>query len=268
MEKRGFVGARMRQLTAALFGSPETFLRYYSREDWRERRVPFSEWVCVRWSYLVDRLFRRVPAKLGDSYLTHIPVLIGISRAVKIRKVLELGCGPYSTLIFLDQDVFPALEQLDSIENCGDWAAKVLQMSKHDRRLSMRLVDGPIADRLGDVDLGEYDLVFVDDALSREERCRTIAAVGRRSIVVIHDYDIRVYRRAARCFRRRYRYTALYPNTGVAWNGNGFCPNGVKRMNSLVSEARRAGCVPAEPKAAVAFYKHLVSARDIESDAT
>ena len=38
--------------------------------------------------------------------------------------------------------------------------------------------------------------------------------------MVMHDFEYIIYRRAAKKFENVYRFTALNPNTGVAWAGN------------------------------------------------
>src|ERR1044071_885749 len=45
-----------------------------------------------------------------NDYATHIPILIGLARLREIRRVLEFGCGRYSTLTFLKASAFPHLE--------------------------------------------------------------------------------------------------------------------------------------------------------------
>jgi len=241
-----------------LFGQRRKYLRYYASEQWNSRRGAM-EWLSVRFHYALDRVSGRVPPKSGDAYLTHMPVLLALGRSLEVKRVLELGCGRFSTLTFMDRDHFPVLERLDSVENDKDWAAQVVALSGDDGRLNMHVVEGAVAESLSGFDLDTYDLIFIDDALTRDERVRTIRTVGaalpKHAIVVIHDYDMLVYRKAARCFRHRYRFTALYPNTGIAWNEPRFQPDRIETVDRWLHQARRDGRVPGDPDEAAAYFK-------------
>src|SRR6185369_3032091 len=92
------------------------------------------------------------PRALKD-YATHIPILIGLARLREVRSVLEFGCGHYSTLTFLNASAFPHLERLHSIENDDAWAATIQEAAKHDRRWTLQLVNGEIADCIAGLDL-------------------------------------------------------------------------------------------------------------------
>lgn len=201
----------------------------------------------------------RVPPKCGDSYLTHLPVLVAVARSTPIRRVLELGAGFYSTLSFLDRECFPDLDQIDSLENNKEWADKIALESGYDARLRMHAVKEPLANVLDQFDLDSYDLIFVDDALTREERARTIATIAAakpmRPLVVIHDYDMPVYRKSASCFRSSYRFTALYPNTGVVSNSSILGADLLARVDHVVRKARQSGFMPDNPSEAAAFLK-------------
>lgn len=156
-----------------------------------------------------------------DPYATHVPVLVGLARLIPVRRVLELGCGPFSTSTFLDRFAFPHLTSIDSYETAPDWINRVSAIPGvgDDRRLHIHLADGEMARAIRRIDLDGYDLILVDDSTDMASRCRTIREVVRRvgsyTVVAIHDFEIREYRRSARGRQRSFAFTALVPHTGV-----------------------------------------------------
>jgi hypothetical protein len=256
---RNYFVRKLKASISLFFGSRVKYQRYYSRENWHEGAISYSELINVRVQYLIDRLMGRVPPKCADSYLTHLPVLVAMSRSRPILRVLELGSGLYSTLTFLDREYFPDLNHIDSLENYKEWADKIVMESGQDDRLKMHAVDQPLADVLDQFNLDAYDLIFVDDALTREERARTISKIASakptRPVIIIHDYDMPVYRRAAGSFRSTYRFTALYPNTGVASNSSVLGTDLLARVDHVVRKARQSGLIPDNPLEAADFLK-------------
>jgi hypothetical protein len=165
---------------------------------------------------------KRMVRRAADPYATHVPVLVALSQVIKVRRVLELGCGRYSTFTFLDQSVFADLVALDSFEDDPAWHDSIKAMAHDDPRLTLTLIDKPMCAVVNEVALEQYDLVLVDDSTRASDRAATIHALARRrcrsSIVVMHDYEVQEYREAALFFAHSYRFGALNPNTGVAWN--------------------------------------------------
>ena len=161
------------------------------------------------------------PRALND-YATHIPILIGLARIREIRSVLEFGCGNYSTLTFLNASAFPQLERLQSIENDESWAGTIQEVAKHDSRWTLRVVNGEIADAVCDIDLEAFDLILIDDSKSSAQRAATIRAIATKqpqhAWIVIHDFEVEEYRRAASGFKNRHRFRAYNPETGVVGN--------------------------------------------------
>ena len=166
------------------------------------------------------RKYFATPRALND-YATHIPILIGLSRSRKIRRVLEFGCGHYSTLTFLNRTAFPDLERLHSIENDDSWATTIQESTKDDR-WTMQLVDGEIAESVADLNLEAFDLILIDDSKTSAQRAATIRAVASKQPqnpwVVIHDFEVDEYRDAASGFKYRHRFRAYNPETGVVGN--------------------------------------------------
>ena len=89
-------------------------------------------------------------------------------------------------------------------------------------RATLSHVPTAIATALEDVDVNDYDVIFVDDSTETKDRVRTIQVVAKRCsyhpVVVIHDFETREYQ-AAKGFHHRFAFTALTPKTG--WFGTG-----------------------------------------------
>jgi hypothetical protein len=170
----------------------------------------------------IDRWFYRVPRRAVEPYATHLPVLIGLARIRRVRTVLELGSGAYSTLAFLDSSLFPHLVSVDSYETDPAWAVEIQSRAAGDSRLDLRVVAGDVASSIAELPLNAYDLILVDDCITAPERCRSIEAIVRKRprwpTVVVHDFEVREYRVASGGFRYRYRFAALNPNVGILSN--------------------------------------------------
>lgn len=159
------------------------------------------------------------PRALND-YATHVPILIGLARLREIKSVLEFGCGYYSTLTFLNRAAFPHLERLQSVENDASWAETIHEAAKSDERWTLKLVRREIADAVPDLEA--FDLVLIDDSKTSAQRSATIRAVAgkqpQRPWIVIHDFEVEEYRRAAVGFKQRHTFKAYNPETGVLSN--------------------------------------------------
>lgn len=171
---------------------------------------------------LLDQQLLDLPPRAEVPYLTHIPVLLNAAKWRKLESVVEFGCGDNSTSAFLNPSYFSDLKKLVSYENDAAWADRVRSKLNDDPRLDLRLVEGPVSSVVERVDLEQFDLIFIDDSITGEERSATISAVAakrpRRAIVVVHDFEYYPYRVAARPFKHRFRFTGQNPNTGLLWN--------------------------------------------------
>jgi hypothetical protein len=172
--------------------------------------------------YAGEKLGLNRPPRAPNEFATHIPILIGIARILPIRHVLELGCGTYSTLTFLNRTALPDLIGLDSLETDLAWAERLSEATADDPRISIQVVQHPIESSLQDLRLGEYDLILVDHAVTRDTRAATISSLTKMSfgsaLVILHDYEIPQYRSASRGFHHRFEFAALTPATAVAWD--------------------------------------------------
>jgi len=156
-----------------------------------------------------------------NPYTTHLPILIGLAKLVKIRRVIEFGCGTYSTLTFLNRDCFPDLDTLHSFENDKLWAEEIGRAIQGDNRSTLTFFDQPMSLIAKSTNLERADLIFIDDSQNPADRARTIEYVVNEykgdGIVVIHDYEFHMYQEASATAPRRFRFKALNPNTGVIW---------------------------------------------------
>lgn len=118
---------------------------------------------------------------MSDPYASHVQVLNAMLNTHKPKRILEYGSGKYSTELFLSR---PHVEKLTVVETDFEWRRRLPK----DDRLTV-LVEG-YANSMN------YDLVFIDDGISADHRCRTIRNVlsRRHPVVVIHDADVPEYR--------------------------------------------------------------------------
>lgn len=154
-------------------------------------------------------------ASPNDPYASHIPFLTRIGKGV--HSVLELGCGLYSTSLFLDLTVYPDLVKLVSVEHDYTWARRMAL----DPRLTMIITPEPIEDYLATLNLGQFNLIFVDNSTDWETRAKTIRWLAQQDLgqarVVIHDYEYASYQEAAAGFTRRIVDSTTLPHTAMVW---------------------------------------------------
>ena len=183
------------------------------------------------------RLLGTAPRSTKD-YATHLPVLIAIAQHFHIEQVLEFGCGNFSTPIFLNQRVFRHLRRLESFDNDKAWINRLNEQVGSDSRYASHLVEGSMSVAIREIPIEQFDLVFVDDSTSAEERVRTIRELSdrnpTRSLIVIHDYEVADYRSASMNFEHRHNFKAFTPQTGVVWNGNAVNDESIRGLESRV----------------------------------
>lgn len=179
-------------------------------------------------------------ARAKNDYATHVPVLVGLAMVRRVESVLEFGCGHYSTNTFLNRSAFPHLQRLASVENDPVWGEQIRTAVKHDGRCAVALVTGPMSDAVSDFDLESFDLILIDDSTTSEQRAATIRAIAnhkpRRPWIVIHDYEIEDYRRAAAGFSRRHAFKAFNPHTGLVFNTADSCRRELKNLDRSLKE--------------------------------
>jgi predicted O-methyltransferase YrrM len=178
------------------------------------------------------------------AFATHIAVLAGLARINKIENVLELGCGRFSTLTFANPDAFPHLKNLRTVENDPQWAEQIRAYVAGDSRVDFVEYGGRICSAIREMNLGQFDLIFIDDSMDADERASTIVRVSQKpggAIVVMHDFENIIYRRASKRFENVYRFRALNPNTGVARAGNRLERRLLQKLNKAI---RQSGIAP------------------------
>lgn len=163
-----------------------------------------------------------LPPRARNDYATHVPVLIGLAGLRQVERVLELGCGNYSTKAFLNHAAFPHLKELRSLENDPLWARTMSREVANDSRCTIAFTSGPMANAVSTLDLDYFDLIFVDDSASSDQRTATIKTLSglqpKNPWLVIHDYEFSDYQRAASNFVHRFIFDAYNPATGLVFN--------------------------------------------------
>lgn len=210
---------------------------------------------------------RRLPPRSAIDYATHVPVLVGIGCSLRIAKILEFGAGFYSTLTFLNRTAFPDVTSVCTIESNSAWISKVYAAAKDDPRLRIRHVPEPIESILPEVDLGDYDLVLVDSSTEAERRAALIRELADRStgtnLIVIHDFEIDLYQRAAKGFSNEVAYSAFNPCTGVLWRAKRDGEQKkLKRIKRIISRHAKALAPDDIESWAAAFRKELLFSTD------
>jgi hypothetical protein len=177
-----------------------------------------------------------MPLRARNDYATHVPVLIGLATLRRVERVLEFGCGNYSTKTFLNRAAFPDLRGLQSLENDRTWAEQMRRAVGDDARCVVNFVNGAISDAVGRFDLESFDLVLIDDSQNAVERAATIRAVFdagvKRPWIAVHDYEIFNYQNAAAGFKHRFTFKAYNPYTGVVFNTTP--QNDLKALDKLI----------------------------------
>lgn len=176
--------------------------------------------------------------RAANAHATHVPVLVGLARLLDVERVIEYGCGEYSTLTFLNRAVFPRLVKLLSLENDAEWFARMAGHAGVDSRAEMISVEGSMSVAASGVEISGYDLVFLDDSTTVAERAATIREVTAKpadsTVVVIHDYEMAEYQQAVRGFTNRYSFDCLNPNTGVLWNNAPVAESELRSLDELI----------------------------------
>jgi len=173
-----------------------------------------------------------------NAHATHLPVLIGMSKRLEIRKVLEFGSGINSTLLFLNRKAFPKMEEIVSYENNLEWFNVVKQKTTPDLRVKLHYYNGKMKDCANAEAIANYDLIFIDDSTTAHDRAETIKEVLKQNpkLAIIHDFETFAYRRMASRFCRAYRFKALLPNVGVCGN---FSVAELKKIEAIISKNKK-----------------------------
>ena len=204
--------------------------------------VPSFGLLCSFLRQNVDRYLHGIPERNDEPYATHVPVLVALGLFYPIHRILEFGSGTYSTLTFLNRNAFPHVNLVTSLENDAEWGSKVRGLANGDPRLQLSTVDSSICVAAKELSVDDYDLILIDDSTSAAERTETIRTVAElkpaKSLIVIHDYECKPYRQAARGFSKVVRITALNPNVGILCNDAQNIMPHLYRFNNVIRQFR------------------------------
>ena len=192
---------------------------------------------CIEKLIRLYKIWKRGPRAAND-HATNIPVLCALGLLFEVRSVLELGSGLFSTLSFLNKDLFPDLEFIHSYENNPEWHAKVNEQTRRDNRITLTYVDGPLAVLVPGIELSTYDLIFIDDGTKAAVRAESIKAVVRHhsphNVIVVHDFDVETYIRAAEGVSKQFTMKAYNPHTGILWDAAALTTRQLRLANRLI----------------------------------
>ncbi len=160
-------------------------------------------------------------SEVNNGSSSHLAVLWAIPQLITVSNVLELGYGNLSTRMFLDKNVYPNLEKIDSYENNFTYAENV---GIKDDRLNLHVALNNMSSIVENIDLSGYNLCLVDDSTTVEERCDTIRVITNRCpdnlLIVIHDFEHHQYNNACNSMLEEGRIDAILPHTGILWHKN------------------------------------------------
>ena len=160
----------------------------------------------------------------NDPYATHLHVLQAIGMLFSPATILELGSGVYSTPLFCNKDIFAGVKRLEVYENNKKWHTDVLKSLPKRRVVNFTLYENSIVDELRSLDLNEFQLIFIDNGVSLEERAATIKEIAMQKLeeplIVIHDFEHVAYQWAADQWEHLLVHVKRYPQTAVLWNGD------------------------------------------------
>jgi len=183
-------------------------------------------------------IYNRIFRYNEDRFATAMPVLIGLSSLLPVKKVLEFGSGFYSTSLFLNKSIFPDLIELTSYENDLSWYNNVKSKIGDDNRIKLIYINCEMNSVVSKIKLSEYDLIFIDDSIDSISRSETIKKVinqcDSQNIIVIHDYEIKRYRQASKGISHRFDFNAIFPNTGLVWDKKSIDKSILKKLNNLI----------------------------------
>jgi hypothetical protein len=153
-------------------------------------------------------------------YTTHLAVLLGVAVAQKPKKVLELGSGLNSTPYFGNDACFPTVKLVVSYEDDRGWFENVQNIVKFQNKIDLRFVTS-IPENVRHLVFEEYDMIFIDDSISADQRQKTIAGAlqcaGPETVIIVHDFENRNYQNTVKLPWKSVIYSSWKPFTGVIY---------------------------------------------------
>lgn len=186
---------------------------------------------------------RKTHIREENPYPTIVPPLVILSELLQPVAILEFGSGTVSTALFLNTDIFPHVERLVTCENDSAWIDRISE-ALTDPRAEIVGQQRPMAEIATSLDIAPFDLILIDDSFTWTERAQTIQAVmerrSKQSTVVIHDYDVPLYRDVARKgAAHEVIFSAFSPHTGMLWDTARLSKKQLKSLDHLLYRQRR-----------------------------
>ena len=150
-------------------------------------------------------------------YATHIPILTYLLHNQKPKNILEYGGGEFSTSLFLDQETFPFVRQLTTVEDNKEWAEKLNNQFKGNPKWNLAYVN-PTEKYDLNLALNDFDLIFIDDCLLPEDRAKTVDFVLTNTTdttVIVHDFEKRKLNSKRKMIHYSFIGTYWKPQTGI-----------------------------------------------------
>ena len=140
-----------------------------------------------------------------ERYSSHLPVLRSVIASVKPERILEFGAGLHSTPLFCKTGA-----RVVSVEVDPEWR-KAIAWECDSPNLVLR--------SSYEVTPADYDLIFIDDGESAQQREKTIRLVLSQPhpVVVIHDAEVPEYRQAIEELAISHKTYKTDPDTCVVW---------------------------------------------------
>lgn len=141
-----------------------------------------------------------------ERYSSHLPILRSVIASVQPKRILEFGAGLHSTPLFVKSGA-----TVLSIESDPDWRKAIAWECA-----SPNLVLRP---ELRTAKAADFDLIFIDDGESAQQREKTIRHVLSQPhpVVVIHDAEVPEYRQAIEELAISHKTYKTNPDTCVVW---------------------------------------------------
>jgi len=155
----------------------------------------------------------------AKGYDSHRPLLIETGRVFghRIKRIMELGSGFYSSSVFLDRTHFPNVESFISYETERKWyktVSEVLSGAIEEGRLDYRLYN-----KFEEVDVSlTGDLLFVDGV--KRHRKQILARMHNNfDLIICHDTDLWWFTDKERSyFKYLWEYKPRGRHTGIMSN--------------------------------------------------
>jgi len=153
--------------------------------------------------------------------LSHLVVLAALAKLLPLKRVLEFGSGEWSTSFFLNKDVFPNLEYLESYETSKDWYDHVFAQVISDPRVNLLYVNKPNLNAAS-IDLSTFDLCLIDsDGATRGAVINTLVArCPDNLLIVIHDYENPNHKITVENVQPFVITQVAGPQTALVWRGD------------------------------------------------